>query len=457
MLPDQCFVAGTPVWTDRGPVPIESITVGMRVLAPADDAGPQLAGDTVAMTVALPHGDSLARLMPAGEVLPVGAALKRVAELAPGDAVTVDGERGVVQGLASMTVPPPAPATRLVTATLALETPLLVDVRTDAGVVRATPEHPFFTADRGWVAAGALGVGEPVETRHPGRFALVRAVEPQEVAPTRVYNFVVADTHTYYVGEDALLVHNGKCRPGPYPMLPNNTPIIGDNGLGPLPPNGALKFDPVKSECLTPSELQQLAQDEYNYTADGTWNTNTLPKVDNQGNIINPPPADGPSNNRPGQSGPGYPSCAVVLCDSLTGRCYGGQAGRPYGPNLNNNGTAPRNTNACTKDLANGLKFLGVDTPENWDQLNCAEKRALLGWMNDYVSKYGKPNSWKAAIANSGLFLYAVGPNSSGTAVCKKGACGNCQSALPKLGIYSVSDGPNARMNQGLRRPGGLC
>lgn len=37
----QCFIAGTPIWTDRGPVPIEQIKVGDLVLSKCEHTGEQ--------------------------------------------------------------------------------------------------------------------------------------------------------------------------------------------------------------------------------------------------------------------------------------------------------------------------------------------------------------------------------------------------------------------------------
>ncbi len=89
--------------------------------------------------------------------------------------------------------------------------PSLVDVRiTDADgledVVRSTPEHRFWTLDRGWTEAGSLAPGEALLDADGRELAVVSVTPvPQEAI---VYNFEVDVTHTYFVGTLRALVHN---------------------------------------------------------------------------------------------------------------------------------------------------------------------------------------------------------------------------------------------------------
>ncbi|MFV0633323.1 DNRLRE domain-containing protein [Demequina sp.] len=101
-----------------------------------------------------------------------------------------------------------------------------VAVATDAGVdtVRATAEHPFWVASARdvmvtdgvqiapsgrWVNAADLAEGDMLATA-TGSTGTVLEVRPHE-ATRWAYNFTVADLHTYYVGEEPLLVHNASC------------------------------------------------------------------------------------------------------------------------------------------------------------------------------------------------------------------------------------------------------
>jgi hypothetical protein len=68
-------------------------------------------------------------------------------------------------------------------------------------VIRPTDEHPFWVLDKGWTRACDLHLGD-VLVGHDGRTVTV-----DDILDTRewetVYNFRVADHHTYFVGEDA--------------------------------------------------------------------------------------------------------------------------------------------------------------------------------------------------------------------------------------------------------------
>lgn len=73
-------------------------------------------------------------------------------------------------------------------------------------VVVATSDHPFWSLDDGgWDQAGHLDLGEVVDSQ-VGPMLLVESVPRPD--RTTVYNFEVADSHTYFVGESGLWVHN---------------------------------------------------------------------------------------------------------------------------------------------------------------------------------------------------------------------------------------------------------
>ena len=79
-------------------------------------------------------------------------------------------------------------------------------------VIGTTAEHPFNAQGRGWVDAGDLEVGDWLLTA-TGRWLMVEEVHDTGEVQT-VYNFEVADHHTYFVGTPdwpALVwVHNYK-------------------------------------------------------------------------------------------------------------------------------------------------------------------------------------------------------------------------------------------------------
>ncbi|MFZ5863011.1 MAG: polymorphic toxin-type HINT domain-containing protein, partial [Nitrospirota bacterium] len=76
--------------------------------------------------------------------------------------------------------------------------------------IEATREHPFYVAGT-WVKAGDLKVAD-VLTASTGRPVRVSAVR-RETRTAKAYNLEVANTHTYVLSDEGLVVHNaGPCR-----------------------------------------------------------------------------------------------------------------------------------------------------------------------------------------------------------------------------------------------------
>ena len=88
------------------------------------------------------------------------------------------------------------------------ETRELVYVQVGSEEIVTTPEHPFYSPIKGWTAACKLRAGE-VLVLQSGKTVTVEKVQHEILeTPITVYNFEVADFHTYYVGISAVLVHN---------------------------------------------------------------------------------------------------------------------------------------------------------------------------------------------------------------------------------------------------------
>jgi hypothetical protein len=97
-----------------------------------------------------------------------------------------------------------------VTATFSHEDPEVVFLTIDGELVETTPGHPFYT-ESGWVPAGELMVGARIR-RVDGSWGLVQGVEL--VVQTRtMLNLTVETAHTFFVGSQAWLVHNGASCP----------------------------------------------------------------------------------------------------------------------------------------------------------------------------------------------------------------------------------------------------
>ncbi len=76
--------------------------------------------------------------------------------------------------------------------------------------IRSTAPHLFYVREKGWTAAEDLEVGD--ELRTPGGSWVTLDAKEEQSEPEPVFNFRVADYHTYFVGDPAsdgaVLVHN---------------------------------------------------------------------------------------------------------------------------------------------------------------------------------------------------------------------------------------------------------
>ena len=72
-----------------------------------------------------------------------------------------------------------------------------------------TATHPFYNTDKGWVHASLLEVGYRLTEDDGGTLTVTEVVFNKDAPVNLTYNLEVADFHTYFVGEDGVLVHNG--------------------------------------------------------------------------------------------------------------------------------------------------------------------------------------------------------------------------------------------------------
>lgn len=97
-----------------------------------------------------------------------------------------------------------------VTQTYVNETDELVHIGINGETISATPSHPFYVDKLGWTLAGSLRAGDILVLSN-GELVTVEWVQHEILEnPIKVYNFEVEDFHTYFVGENSVLVHN-KC------------------------------------------------------------------------------------------------------------------------------------------------------------------------------------------------------------------------------------------------------
>lgn len=85
------------------------------------------------------------------------------------------------------------------------ETDVIIELHTLNDIIRTTPTHPFKT-DNEWKDAAELEIGDTVKTFDGTSLKISRVNHVP--AKENVFNFSVEDFHTYYVGENLVLVHN---------------------------------------------------------------------------------------------------------------------------------------------------------------------------------------------------------------------------------------------------------
>lgn len=91
--------------------------------------------------------------------------------------------------------------------------PQLVHLVINKELIVTTIDHPFYVKGIGFVNAGELKIGEQL-INSDGEICFVekKTMELCETSET-VYNLQVEDYHTYYVGENEILVHNADYQP----------------------------------------------------------------------------------------------------------------------------------------------------------------------------------------------------------------------------------------------------
>ena len=108
-------------------------------------------------------------------------------------------------------------------------------------VIRTTSEHPFWVDGKGWTAAGELKAGDNLLAADKSKLPVENVSETGDTEI--VYNFRVADWHTYFVGDKGwefeVWVHNA-CRPGANGPAPNK---VHGNTAGKQPATLYEKYD----------------------------------------------------------------------------------------------------------------------------------------------------------------------------------------------------------------------
>jgi hypothetical protein len=177
---------------------------------------------------------ALCNCFPAGTRVATANGAKAIQQIRVGDRVWA---RDLTSGRSQL---------RQVTGLFSKRADRLVRISVAGVVIRVTPQHPFYSPDKGWVDAGHLHQGDRLLARD-GRTVTVKGIS-SHAARTTVYNFEVAGDHNYYVSTAQLLVHNcptggsgageaAGTRGAADSAIPDATVVV-RGGQGEMPPAG---------------------------------------------------------------------------------------------------------------------------------------------------------------------------------------------------------------------------
>jgi hypothetical protein len=98
--------------------------------------------------------------------------------------------------------------------TISREASAYHELRTEAGILHVTEEHPLWVQGQGWVPVKDLRYGMPIATASGDTLVISNKRIEQ---PVKVYNFTVNNTENYFVGEQKVWAHNCFVRAPWYP------------------------------------------------------------------------------------------------------------------------------------------------------------------------------------------------------------------------------------------------
>jgi hypothetical protein len=160
----------------------------------------------------------------------------------------------------------------------------LIHVKVRNEIISATREHPFYVVQKGFVEAVKLRAGDILCTVN-GEYVIVEQIQHEILeAPIKVYNFRVADNHTYFVGNTSVGVHNAECGEKSRGNTSasdwtNRTAELAKEAPIEIPENATVKVQ-------TKNGYDQI---KYKWSADGykyevRWHTRTPGAPEGQGN-----------------------------------------------------------------------------------------------------------------------------------------------------------------------------
>jgi hypothetical protein len=107
-------------------------------------------------------------------------------------------------------------------------------------VIETTDNHPFWVEGKGWIFADELEVGDKLQKADGSNLTIDKVEFVKLDKPVTVYNFTVADFHTYYVTDIGIWVHNTNCGLTGSKIITNPITKLG------LPQTGKIRFVPPR-------------------------------------------------------------------------------------------------------------------------------------------------------------------------------------------------------------------
>ncbi|MFB5269430.1 S8 family serine peptidase [Paenibacillus enshidis] len=93
----------------------------------------------------------------------------------------------------------------------------LYHIQAGGETISATDNHPFWIKDKGWKLAEELEIGDQLVTTE-NKYITIEQIDIEQTDAT-VYNFTVADFHTYYVTNLGIWTHNSVCNLDAYDKI----------------------------------------------------------------------------------------------------------------------------------------------------------------------------------------------------------------------------------------------
>jgi hypothetical protein len=134
-------------------------------------------------------------------------------------------------------------------------------------VIETTAEHPFYTQS-GWKAAADLTLEDQVKTKS-GNWQRIEATNFL-YTKKKVYNFEVADWHTYFVGTWEWLVHNIACFKGSLKTISKRLMYLGKTP-GKASRTGREVFERMMKEVPPTAKVLPNGKKMFKEASDGKW------------------------------------------------------------------------------------------------------------------------------------------------------------------------------------------